>query len=422
MRLWFCGFVAGLLLCGVSLSSQGTFTEDKTITLSKRIASFSNLHDTAFSARKEMWEKTLRMIHDHPFGVGYDAFYRVFPYYRTPSLAAIEKRLASVSKSHNKTLEITVNTGFLGLFCNVWFFATVFFTFIRYAKRLKDKTHQFLMTGILGAFAGYLVQAQFNFDGMTLSLMLWTFLGIGVIMGGQWKGQLSDLKLQKSVFQRFPDSVKQSFSVGLIGIFGTAIFFLAKPLYADFLFKDAMNLKAMQGCDEQVISLLKQATKYSSFVGAYHYELGDCHAFFSEDDNAIKEFKQSLKAEPGQLIPYLRLASSYEQREEYNEALYWLQRAKRISKGLMPKMDFLVHVRLAQIYTMQEEVSLALKEYSQASHIDPKSPRVYWEMGLLLEQQGNIQKALQSYQKVLLLETQNKWEKMASEKIKSLKP
>ncbi len=145
--------------------------------ITNRFLSIGNLGDTSTSYRVHIWEGVLNMLGDHflgGIGVGSEAFAEIYPRY---ALSGIE----TAPHSHNLYLQITAETGILGIFLFLFFlfvYAKRNFTF--YAKPYPHTPRTVvaaLFCGILAVLAqGMTDYIWYNYR---VFLVFWLVIGLG---------------------------------------------------------------------------------------------------------------------------------------------------------------------------------------------------------------------------------------------------
>ncbi|MBO3462368.1 IctB family putative bicarbonate transporter [Aetokthonos hydrillicola] len=128
-RTWFVwivlGGLAGLLILGMVLSDP----------LRERIFSiFADRSDSSNNFRKNVWAGVFKMIADYPLtgiGPGHNSFNQIYPFYLfLPSYTALS--------AYSIFLEITVETGLIGLASFVWLIIVTFNTGFLQLRRLLE--------------------------------------------------------------------------------------------------------------------------------------------------------------------------------------------------------------------------------------------------------------------------------------------
>lgn len=143
-----------------------------------RFLSIGNLEDTSSSYRLFIWLGTLRMLKDFwlvGVGPGINAFNAVYPHYSLDQVPA--------PHSHNVYLQITTETGIVGLFA----FMLICFMFFKKlsvrAKEIANKNFDKIMIiSIASGVAAFLFQGIFDyvFYNYRVFLIFWVILALGM--------------------------------------------------------------------------------------------------------------------------------------------------------------------------------------------------------------------------------------------------
>jgi len=94
-------------------------------------------------------------------------------------------------------------------------------------------------------------------------------------------------------------------------------------------------------------------------------------SFMGNYDQAIADCKRAIDVDPEFGNPYNDLGVYMMNLGRLEEAVQWLERAKRATRYNMRHFPFL---NLGHIHTIRGEQNLALREYVRALELDPKNP------------------------------------------------
>lgn len=130
--------------------------------------------------RLQVWEDTFKMIQDRPLlGHGINTFMRAFEAYRSDPGT-------DPTYAHNSYLQLTAETGVIGLAAFLWIFRILFVWFLRPFTAYGIKNDDLIIPamGLLSAIFAFLVQSFFDnqFYSLQLSVYLWFLVGIFVVM------------------------------------------------------------------------------------------------------------------------------------------------------------------------------------------------------------------------------------------------
>lgn len=130
-------------------------------------------YEKSGAGRMFIWNKTLVILKDYPlFGVGIDNLYLEFNNRFGNEIFETFGYNVLVDKAHNEYLQIAVTTGIPSL--------VIYLVFLReiIKKGLYNINSHITVLPILTSVIGYLVQAFFNISVVSVSFLLWIFLGI----------------------------------------------------------------------------------------------------------------------------------------------------------------------------------------------------------------------------------------------------
>jgi putative inorganic carbon (hco3(-)) transporter len=103
-------------------------------TFRERVLSiFADRKDSSNNFRRNVWDAVFEMIRDRPiFGIGpgHNSFNQVYPLYQRPRYTALS--------AYSILFEVTVETGFVGLFCFLWLIIVTFNTAFLQVQRLRQ--------------------------------------------------------------------------------------------------------------------------------------------------------------------------------------------------------------------------------------------------------------------------------------------
>ncbi|MCB0204428.1 MAG: O-antigen ligase family protein [Anaerolineae bacterium] len=133
--------------------------------------------------RNVIWQHALALVPARwPLGYGPATFEQVFSVHYPPG-SLYQGTDVVVDDPHNLLLERLLATGFLGLAA----FTAVIIAFCKTAaeawRRRPGRSVDILVAAAVASVAAYLVQAQFNPDVVTLSMLFWLTLAIMVALG-----------------------------------------------------------------------------------------------------------------------------------------------------------------------------------------------------------------------------------------------
>jgi O-antigen ligase len=146
--------------------------------------------DMSLNERLRLWHAALSMIAAKPiFGWGLGSF----PYLASKYTAAAasgafvaENGINLHNIAHNYFLQLTSETGIVGLGLYVAMIVTFFTVGVRGLGKLKDGTRKMVLIGVLAAMAGQVVDSitSPSYNIASVSLFQWMLMGIGMFAAG----------------------------------------------------------------------------------------------------------------------------------------------------------------------------------------------------------------------------------------------
>jgi putative inorganic carbon (HCO3(-)) transporter len=114
---------------------------------------FADRKDSSNNFRRNVWTAVFKMIQDYPItgiGPGHNAFNKIYPIYQLPRYSALS--------AYSIFLEVTVETGFVGLACFLWLLVVIFNTASLQLQQLREikSVDGFWIIGAIASLAGIL--------------------------------------------------------------------------------------------------------------------------------------------------------------------------------------------------------------------------------------------------------------------------
>jgi len=144
-----------------------------------RFTSIGDMSDGSTSYRFSIWMGSLAMLADYWFcgiGPGTAAFNKVYPLY--------SYNTATAQHAHNLYLQITCETGIIGLLVFVMLLFMFFKTTCSAVSRAADKTVRLRLIAVISGILGFLLQSMtdFTFYNYRVALIFWAFIALGMIL------------------------------------------------------------------------------------------------------------------------------------------------------------------------------------------------------------------------------------------------
>lgn len=144
----------------------------------ERISSiFTGRNDSSNNFRQNVWTAVFKMIGDYPLlgiGPGHSAFNKIYPLYQLPRFNALS--------AYSIFLEMTVETGLLGLASFLWLLMVIFNTGMLQLRRLRASRNveAFWLMGAIASLVGTLGDNLFDtvWYRPEINTVWWLIVGI----------------------------------------------------------------------------------------------------------------------------------------------------------------------------------------------------------------------------------------------------
>lgn len=130
-----------------------------------------------------------------------------------------------------------------------------------------------------------------------------------------------------------------------------------------------------------------------------YYNIGTAYKDQSRFKEAIESFEHLIKLDPQDAKGYYGLAMTYHSNNEIDKAINEYQNA--VSRD--PNRDF-IFLNLGNAYIAKKDYQNAIYAFQKACEINPQSIAGYYNLGVAYSQTSNIPQAIAAYQKVLSID------------------
>jgi len=369
------------LLIRYDYSKKGSFT--------KKFLSIADLKDPATRHRFVMWHTGRDIIKEHPLlGTGIGTFKKIHPKYQSKYLRT-EKygRFEGLSRfAHNDYLEITADTGILGLGTFLWLIVTLYWIGLKKLKQIdQSKYSPNLLIVTLSSLTAVLIHSFFHYSFYlpTTSMLFWFWLGLLNTDGP---------KLEKTKENIRPSIIRQSIIV-LITIL--LLVWVTKPFGASLYF-DRAGYYHMSGDYDKAIAMYKKSIKLNPEDENARNNLGNVYRDIGLYTESFKEYERALEINPYLVEAHNNLGILYVNRGLYDEAIKEYMLAIEINPNLAG-----VHNNLGNIYRKKGLYGKALEEYREAVDLDRELVEAYNNLGVTLAEMGELREAVRQFRKAL---------------------
>lgn len=388
------------LLIRYDYRRPGSFTE--------KFLSIADLKDPATRHRFVMWHTGIDIIKEHPLlGTGMGTFKEIYPKYQSKYLRTKKYgRFEGLSRfAHNDYLEITANTGILGLGTFLWLIVTLYWTGLKRLKQISESKYSpNLLIIILSSLTAVLIHSFFHYSFYlpTTSMLFWLWLGLLNTDG---------TKLQKTKENIHPSIIKQG---AIVVITILLLVWVTKPFIASLYF-DRATYYSMSGNYHKAIGMYKKSIECNPRDEMAHNNLGNVYRSIGLYREALKEYDEALKINPYLVEAYNNLGILYVNRGLYEEAIREYMLALEINPNLAG-----VHNNLGNIYRKKGLYDKALEEYKEAISISRRFAKAYNNLGITLAEMGDMRGSLEQFEKALAVNPNYEQAKSNLKKVKEI--
>jgi len=382
-----------MFLLVISLGLLIRYDYNKPGSFTKKFLSIADLKDPATRHRFVMWHTAIDIIKEHPLlGTGIGTFKKIYPkyqskYLRTKKYGMFEGLSRFV---HNDYLEVTADTGILGLGAFLWLIVTLCWTGFKRLKRLnQSKYSPNLLIIVLSSLIAVLIHSFFHYSFYlpATSMLFWLWLGLLNTYDSKY-----DTKVDKTKRNIRPSKIRQA-TVVVIAIF--LLVWVTKPFIASLYF-DKAGQYSMSGDYDAAIIMYKESMKFNPHDENGHNNLGNVYRNIGLYREAKKEYETALKINPYLVEAHNNLGILYVNRGLYDEAIREYEVALEINPNLAG-----VHNNLGNTYRKKGLYGEALKQYEEAISLDTSFAEAYNNLGVTLADMGELSTALAQFEKAL---------------------
>lgn len=378
---------------GIYFSTPGTETNMNLPIVGQRLLT---RNDPSARSRYVMWEYAIRdLIIKHPaigfehdkwnflrpvFGYGPESMDYAFPRVFPPELVPLVGRGVLVDRAHDRYIDMTVATGFLGLAALLTLIFFIFRGAWRWLNRSKVRGNQFMALAVIATIVVWMVDGIWGINTVETGLFFWSIVGL-VSAAAYWE---EDAEKKKSR----PRIMISEHWGGLI-IAMAAMFFL---LFTGILF----NLTDLRA-DYQ----MRQGIGFSGK---------------NQPNKAVEAFTRAATWEPRWSIypnylarTYFRIAQGFSNPTDKKLLIEAAGKALKDARGAEP-LSYTNYTLSGYIYTFwAEQVDKSkweesLNFYASAAFLAPRIPSVYDDWAMSLDKAGQHEKALEKLDYAISLE------------------
>ncbi len=150
----------------------------------------------------------------------------------------------------------------------------------------------------------------------------------------------------------------------------------------------AIRVEASCGNPHQLLRRMSQESTREPNKPAFHYGKALAQAKLEHPEEAIAEFKETLKLSPGNSVVQRDLAIYYFNRNRYGESQKMLEGLSQHA----PQDDVILYY-LGRIYQERKQTDRALPLFEKVHQLNPTFSEVYYNLGTLYGEKGELGQA-----------------------------
>ena len=156
---------------------------------------------------------------------------------------------------------------------------------------------------------------------------------------------------------------------------------------------------AAKGLYDEAVQLIEQVIALSPSKAAYYVRLADIYCAQRKLDKAVKSVKRAIDLEPEDLSLHETILQLYMELSRFEEAI---REAKSILKT-HPRNLFVREVLTGALLHCGR-LDAALRAVNELIALDPTDPSHYFKRAVILQQKGDLSRAMQEFSRVLLMD------------------
>jgi len=249
--------VLGIVLVSITF----IFGTGKDSMIERVITTTKDIPSGLSEERFQLWKGAIGIIKDNLLlGIGAETMSLVFPKYAPEELVvSYHGARISADRAHNELLDIAIEKGVIGLGIYLWLLVSFI---IMVGKVIRGKESKPIARGILSAWSGYLIQAQFNLSLISITHLFFILMGMMVVL------DKSKLNTQKLKINRFNKVILGLSSILLLFL----LTFIFRVYLADVNFQEAVELEK-GGFKRESIPNYLQSIRLNPFEKEYCFAL-----------------------------------------------------------------------------------------------------------------------------------------------------
>lgn len=369
-------------------------------TVQKMLTARFNAADLSIQARLHFANTALRMFAQRPItGYGPDAFSIVWRKYMTKDIASLTgNRLANPAYAHSEFLQTLGTMGILGAGAYIFLLFSLFVV----GRRTIAGNERMVPVAIISSLAGIIATNQFSFHSPATAAYFWFFAAAIAV----WAGTADTTVTVKP-------ALKFTALIVTLMIILAGLTYTAKACVGESAFPKGLFLES-KGRFDAAIEYYNKAIKAYPFEHTYYQNLAKAYITRADVDQntvnkkafldaAVLVYQRHLALIPqdtmswnGMGIAEMKLAELTNEPSHYAKAETAFRASIRTCPAFLEP-----YINLGSQLYMSGHKADALAVYKTALAIDNREPLIYFNLGNMFAQEGDMQKAVSYWQDAL---------------------
>jgi len=363
------------IIFGTAFFSPKTFFKKAAQTTPKESPEVSNKESKGGQGtpsgdiRLIVWKGALNIFNHYPiFGSGVETFAYSYYQFRPTEHNKTSEWEFLYNKAHNEYLNYLATMGLFGF--GAYLFLII--SFLRYCGSYITKgENKIILLALLAGYVSYLVQNFFGFGVVAISLLFYAFPALAFKIN-------NDVKITEIKFPKFLDYLTAPLFAANVVLIPLLIVFTGRVWFADIKFEEALDLQK-NGLYQESYFKFKEATKLNSVEPFYKSELALSAAILAKDSQ-VKD-QESLVSQATSLTSQVL--------KQYPKNINWWRTASNV---------------YWELYDIDERfLEESLNAAKEAVKLAPNDPKVHYNLGIILVQNGSLKEAIETLEETIKL-------------------
>lgn len=330
--------------------------------------------------RRIVWQGAIKIWKHYPFfGSGVETFGYAYYNFRPSEHNLLSEWDFLYNKAHNEFLNILACQGTIGIV--TYLFLITAFLWWAFKKTQKTKINNFLLFSLISGYLTILITNFLGFSVVVVGLFFFLIPGFCFVLTKTYKNQFFRLKL----ISKKPKFLKDSFLIILLLWMLFSLYSILQFWRADYYFSRGEKYYKTNYLINSLMDLEK-AIQLNPREALYHNQLAQAAA------KLAVVYHQTDASQSAQIIDQLKDLSVQEAETTLLLNSVHLNFYKANAK---------VFIYLSVIDPIFND--RAIETLVQASKLAPTDAKIFYNLGILYQQMGDLEKAQQTWQKALSL-------------------